>query len=153
KPAVPAQHITVQTDLYSAIFTSQGGRLESFRLKNYRTTVDPNSPPQEMVVAGQGGELPFGVELRGTQVLSDADVAYRVDGADLHLHGDQSGSFDVVGQTDTVTISKHFTFHGNRYEFSATVGLRNVPPLYTETGITWFKTVENPAQPGSEIIF
>src|ERR1700675_3778760 len=42
KPAHDAQRIRVETDLYIATFTAAGARLESFQLKNYRTTVDPN---------------------------------------------------------------------------------------------------------------
>jgi len=50
-----ARHITVDTDHYTALFTTAGARLESLRLKQYRTTVDPNSPPQEAIVPARGG--------------------------------------------------------------------------------------------------
>jgi YidC/Oxa1 family membrane protein insertase len=153
QPPATQQRITVETDLYTAVFTSDGGRLESFQLKKYRTTVDPNSPPQETVIAGQGGELPFGVELRGSEVMTDADLPYNIDSGRLSLHGDESGSIEFAGETDGVTISKRFTFRGDQYEFSLAIGLRNVPREYNEAGVSWFKTVELPPQHGVESVF
>jgi YidC/Oxa1 family membrane protein insertase len=43
-----ARRITVETDKYQAVFTSQGAQLLSFKLKEYRATADPDAPPVEM---------------------------------------------------------------------------------------------------------
>ena len=153
QPPAAAQHVSVDTDLYHAVFTSDGARLESFQLKKYRTTVDPQSPPQETVVPGQNGELPFGVELRGTKTLSDAGAAYTVEGKDLTLTSDQSGTLDFVWHMNGATIRKRFTFHGDRYQFSMDVGVQDAPPEYNEIGVAWIKAEDTPPQPGSEVVF
>jgi YidC/Oxa1 family membrane protein insertase len=152
-PAAAAQHITVETDLYKAVFTSTGARLESLRLKKYRTTVNPDSPLQEMIVPAPDGELPFGVELRGAQVLSDSGAAYSVQGGDLTLHSDEEGTLDFVWSGESVTLHKRFSFSGDRYEFSAKVGARNVPHDYNELGISWVKGIDTQPKSGSEVIF
>lgn len=153
--AVPGRILTIDTDLYTARFTTTGARLESFQLKKYRTTVEPDSPPQEMVVPGVNGELPFGVELRGvaSQVLADAGAAYAVAGESRTLSGAEEASLTFSWQADTATISKRFSFRGDRYEFSAVVGARNVPQDYSELALAWTKGVDARPQAGSEQIF
>jgi YidC/Oxa1 family membrane protein insertase len=148
-----ARNITVETDLYKAVFTSAGARLQSLILKKYRTTVDPDSPFQEMVVPGKDGELPFGIELRGTQVFADTNAPYGVEGGDLHLHPDEEGSLDFVWTSEGVSLRKRFTFRGDRYEFSAAVSAQHVPHDYNELAVSWVKGVDTTPQPGSEVIF
>ena len=63
-PAPVEQDITVETDTYIAVFTSIGGRIKSFRLKEYPVTLNPDSPLLEMVTAGTYGELPFVLSLK-----------------------------------------------------------------------------------------
>ncbi len=151
--AVPSRHITVETDLYRAVFTSAGARLESFQLKKYRTTVDPNSALLETVIAGSDGELPFGVELRGAQVITDSGAAYTVDGDDLKLESETTGKLGFVWRSDSATIEKRFTFRGDRYEFSAVVTARDFPAEYNELGVAWIKAADTVPQPGAEVIF
>ncbi len=148
-----ARHITVDTDYYTALFTSAGARLESLQFKQYRTSVNPNSPLQEAIVPGQGRALPFGVELRGARPLSDRGAAYAVDGGDLTLRGDQSGSVSFTWRGEGGTVTKRFSFRGDRYEFQLVVEARDVAREFQELGVDWSKTVESQPQPGSEIIF
>ncbi len=153
QPAAAEHLITVDTPLYKAVFTSAGARLKSFQLKNYSTTVAATSPPQETVVPGRNGELPFGVELRGQHVLADAGAAYASDSHDLSLGAGESGSLDFTWQAGAATIHKRFTFQGGRYEFSALVDVQRADQSFNEVGVSWAKTVDVPPQPGSEVVF
>ncbi len=45
----------VDTTLYKAVLTEAGGRFKSFALKNYHQTIDPHSPPIELVAAPKLG--------------------------------------------------------------------------------------------------
>jgi len=152
RPRTEAHTVTVETDLYKAVFTSAGARLQSFQLKKYRTTVDPNSPLQQMIVPGHEDDLPFGVELRGAQALSDANAPYTIEGGDLHLRPGEEGHLDFVWDTDGVTLRKHFTFHGGRYEFSAVLTAQHVLHQYNELAFCWAKGVDS-APPGSETVY
>src|SRR5919106_4266381 len=44
-----AKDVRVETDTYVALFTNQGARVKSFKLKKYRTSADEGSPPLELV--------------------------------------------------------------------------------------------------------
>ena len=48
----PSGDVAVDTPLVHAAFSSLGGRLVSLKLKRYRTTIDPQSPPLELIAAG-----------------------------------------------------------------------------------------------------
>jgi YidC/Oxa1 family membrane protein insertase len=59
--SVPEEEIRVETPLYSAVFSNVGPTIKSFKLKNYRETVEETSPPVEMVnrMEGVGNFLTF----------------------------------------------------------------------------------------------
>ena len=153
-PSADARHITVDTPLYRATFTSLGARLESFALKKYRAAVDPNSPPQEMVVPGTGGALPFGIELRDAKnQLSDASVAYAVQGEDLQLTGTETGNVDFVWHTSGGVVRKRFTFSGDHYDVGLQITAQQLTVPYTELGISWYKGIDVAPQAGSEVVF
>ncbi|HXM87908.1 MAG TPA: membrane protein insertase YidC, partial [Candidatus Acidoferrum sp.] len=46
---VPERTVEVDSDFYSAIFTTHGARLKSFVLNRYRVSAVKGSPPYEMV--------------------------------------------------------------------------------------------------------
>ena len=48
----PAREIVVDTEKYQAVFTTQGARLISFKLKEYKATADKNAPPVQMLESG-----------------------------------------------------------------------------------------------------
>ena len=152
-PAAEAVKIAVETDLYKATFSSIGARLESLQLTRYRATVAPDSPPQETVMPGQHGERPFGVELRGTKVLSDAGAPYTVQGGPLRLTSKDSGSIEFVWQTEGATIRKRFTFYGDRYDFEGSVAVEGVAADHNELGISWIRGVDVTPHPGIEVAF
>jgi YidC/Oxa1 family membrane protein insertase len=141
-PAVQGRRITVETELYRAEFTTAGARLASLQLKEHRTAVDADSPPQEMIVASPRGELPFGVELRGESVVSDGAAVYTTEANRLVLAGEQSGHLDFVWRGESGTIRKRFTFHGNRYDFSAAVEAEAVREQYRELGVSWIRAID-----------
>ena len=49
--SVDEKNITVETPLYTATFSNKGPSLTGFKLKKYKVTVDPNSPPVELFTA------------------------------------------------------------------------------------------------------
>ena len=61
----PEQVIRVETDLYIAEFTSFGGRLKSFLLKNYAADSGVDAEPLDMVRSDS--LLPLGLQWRGAE--------------------------------------------------------------------------------------
>jgi YidC/Oxa1 family membrane protein insertase len=110
------KEIRVETDHYVALFTNQGARLKSFKLKHYRTAVDPKSPPFEMVPSIPGAPYPLGVRLKGPNPFDDGETIYSVRGGDLKLTGDAEGTLVFQGKTSRGdALTKKFTFKGSGY--------------------------------------
>ncbi len=139
EPAAPvaaaaAPDVSVETDLFIAKLASRGGRLVSFQLKNYRTTIDPQSALLEMVNAG--ADLPLGVVLRGDQTKSDRDVAYEPSTRDLRVAGDQEAELAFRGTLpDGGTIEKRLRFRGARYDFEVALDIGGAGTR--EAGLAW----------------
>jgi YidC/Oxa1 family membrane protein insertase len=129
KPGTPAKpqavrEIKVETDDYVALFTSQGARLKSFKLKHYRTSVDEKSPPFEMVPSVPGIPYPLGVVLPGANPFNDEEVAYSVQGGDLNLTGTNQGRLVFRGTSPAgVALTKELTFTGSGYSIPMQVSV------------------------------
>src|SRR5262249_27283996 len=124
KPVVPAtppaagesKEIRVETDLYVAILSNRGARLRSFALKQYRATIDKNSPPVDVISHEPGVPSPPGLRLSAPSAYDDDNLMYAVTGADLRLAGSEKGKLIFEAQTPTgVSVKKEFTFTGSNY--------------------------------------
>ena len=107
--------ITVDTDLYAAVFSTLGGRIKSFTLKKFPATNEPGSPPLELIVPGPETDLPMGVELRGAQVWADSRIVYQPSVEQLQLSGDEEKTLELRAQVAGQPLVKRLTFHGSSY--------------------------------------
>ena len=129
---IEGQRITVETDLYEAVFSTAGGRIESFTLKRYRQTDAPDSPPLTLVAPAPELELPLGVELRGARTWSDSRTAYVADQSALALQGNDSGPLVLRGEIAGKPIVKTLTFQANAYTIDLDVSVPAGAELPTE---------------------
>jgi YidC/Oxa1 family membrane protein insertase len=153
--AVPLEgrSITVDTELYSAVFSTLGGRIESFTLKRYRATSEPGSPPLELIVRAPELELPMGVEMRGAQVWSDARILYQPSGDSLTLTGSEERTLELRAQIAGQPLVKRLTFRGDAYPIALEVSTPAASALPREltapapdgtpasVALVWAKTV------------
>jgi YidC/Oxa1 family membrane protein insertase len=110
--------VTIETDLMQVAITPVGARLESLELKEYRSSVAPDSPALDLV--HRGPLLPM--VLRLTADDADAALAYRPDREALVLHGDEEGEVVFSAETDTGQhIEKRYRFSGGSYVFDVAV--------------------------------
>jgi YidC/Oxa1 family membrane protein insertase len=108
--------IRVETDNYIALFTNQGARLKSFKFKKYRSSVDENSPPFDIVQSAPGVPFPLGIRWQSPAPFDDEELLYSVEGNDLKLTGDSKSTLVFSGRTANGTvITKTFTFSGSTY--------------------------------------
>ncbi|HVC43259.1 MAG TPA: membrane protein insertase YidC [Candidatus Binataceae bacterium] len=144
--ASPEQTVQIDTKLYTAIVTTHGGRLRSFRLKDYKQTSAANSLDYQMIAGGD--RLPIGlVFARGGANLDDGEVNYTTAApAEITATGDVTVT--LKGSTgDGVALTKSFTFHLDSYVFEVTgaasaaagakidgIGLRMSRPLTANAG-------------------
>jgi YidC/Oxa1 family membrane protein insertase len=115
----PEHLIGVDTSLYEATLTTQGARVKSFRLKSYKATNAPDSPPYEIVRTGD--RLPMGLVVeRGDTMLDDAGVSYTSTApAQIRVPPGQDATVTFTGQTEGgVKLEKTFTFRDSSYVFA-----------------------------------
>jgi len=130
--------VVVQTDLFRAVFTTAGARLQSLQLNKYRERVGVDSPLQELVHPAPGAPLPLAVHLRGkTETSDDSGVLYEVDRRSLNLVGGESGSISFTGRLDGARITKRFALVGNSYLWSMDVELDGAPDYVSEVAVPW----------------
>ena len=151
-PAPVEQEITVETDTYIAVFTSIGGRVKSFRLKQYPVTLSPDSPLLEMVNAGTYGELPFVLYLSGREVtLTDAALSYAAEGAGKQLFvraGDERELVFRGSHANGATFTKTFTFSGEGYGIGLTVDVTHVPFTASTLSLSWLEGSHSESKSG-----
>ena len=133
-PAAPAalpasrsgKEITVETDNYIAVFTTQGARLKSFKFKKFRSSVDENSPPFEMVRTAPGVPLPLGIRWQAPTPFEDSELLYSAKGDDLKLTGDSKGALVFQGRNgDGSEVTKSFTFVGSSYPIQLEIAVKS----------------------------
>ena len=145
-PSAPVeQDITVETDAYIAVFTSLGGRLKSFQLKQYPVTLNPDSPLLEMITAGTYGELPFVLSLRGKDItLSDDRLPYAVGGVTAGERLIVPAGFDKAlvfsgALANGTTFTKTFTFSGEGYGIGLSVDVAPIPFTASALSLSWLE--------------
>jgi YidC/Oxa1 family membrane protein insertase len=123
---VPARTITVVTRLYQAVLTARGGRLASFKLKDYRQTDAPDSPPYEAITGGD--RLPLGLVIaRGAAISDDGEIIYSSDAPAQIDVAAGGATVTLTGATaDGLKLIKTFAFKPDGYVFDVTVAV-NAP--------------------------
>ncbi|MDK9705903.1 MAG: membrane protein insertase YidC [Desulforhopalus sp.] len=130
-PAPPApvydrkpKEITIETELYTAIISEDGGALRSFILKEHKETQAKDSPGMQLVKteASQGAPLQFSWgSVVGTQVLYDSDKE------NIKLTGDAAKTdLRMVAQAaNGLTVERIFSFTNDNYLIGLTVKVKN----------------------------
>ena len=138
----PAEHaaeklIEVDTTLYHATFTTHGARLKSFLLKQYRASVERNSPSYEMVQPSGSNELPLGITLdENGQAADDRELDYATNmPGQIEVSDSQHATLNLSAKmADGTIIEKNFTFAGDRYVFDMQVSV-NAPKTPASIGL------------------
>jgi YidC/Oxa1 family membrane protein insertase len=115
------QLVTIDTDLYEATLTTHGARLESFKLKKYRTSVAANSPEYELIRRGE--RMPLGmIVVRNGVSRDDADVAYTTTApARVEVTAGAPVKVTFTATTrDGLRLEKTFSFRPSSYVFEVT---------------------------------
>jgi YidC/Oxa1 family membrane protein insertase len=131
--SVEGQRFSVEGDRYDLVLTSAGGRLESFRLKEYRENTGPDSPALDMVDVG--GVLPLGVywTRRDGSVASDQALTY-----DVQVSREEGGAFSIeLGATgpDQERITKRIRGVAGSYALQYQAEVR--AGYETSIGVAW----------------
>lgn len=114
QPAQPAKDVTVDTDLYTAVFSSRGGSLKSLTLKKYREQNTPNATP---VVLGDHADpslLNFSTRATGINLPDGTIFLPDVDRITLAAGQSRQLTFNYVSGQG-FTVRKIYTFADGSY--------------------------------------
>ena len=124
----PEKEITVTTELYTAIFTTRGAALRSWRLSKYKDKIGEDAHSIDLIPQGGPGELPLGLRLSKTSVHSLDNAVFEVDKDSLTLM--QEGEVGSVSFSWTspegIEINKKLTFSNDKYVVALDISLRNL---------------------------
>lgn len=117
-----ASKVEVSTPLYRAELSSAGAVLTEFDLKNYRATIQPNSPQMNLI---SDSSRPFGVMgllLNGAATWRD--LKWTFDGpASIALDKGQTETLVFRTEIEGLTLARHLKFSGDTYLIEETIHL------------------------------
>jgi YidC/Oxa1 family membrane protein insertase len=169
-PAAPlpgahqAKDVVVDTPLYHAVFTEQGARVKSFRLKRFwdrlpfqkiadfslwmfNIDIQKYIPlgditdPKEMIHSDNPETLPLGMTWQAAAGSIGPDEIYRADKKELSLADNDKASltFSAV-RPDGVRLVRTYTFTGNSYQLDMTATVQNTgtQPVQGNVGLSLY---------------
>ncbi len=127
---IPERFITVDSDLYTARFSTRGGTLVSWTLKQYKKSGDELV---SMLPAQSAGSLGLEFYTRDEDTLNTAGYAFSSEAGDTISLAEGDGTLRFTRQFDGERrISKIFTFKNGRYDFNLEVALENMGSLVAD---------------------
>lgn len=142
---MPEKEVRVETDFYTAIFTTRGAVLKSFVLKKYLDQLGTQGRPIEMVFQENSLVNPLEVSLVGNEAVTPLDISFSAnrESLDLTEKKDEQQIIFTGTTAEGMLARKIFTFSPNSYVIDIRIEITNPssPPLYKGTMISWVKKV------------
>lgn len=125
QPAAAPRDVTVDTDLYTAVFSTQGAGLKKLVLKKYKETAGPQG--KDIVLIDESNPTRYALLTDSRELGIASTAVYQVTGENLKLSDGNKGSIEFTTVTPQgIELKKRFNFGGNVYHFGLTEELRNV---------------------------
>lgn len=103
--------VKVETDLYTAEFSTKGGIIKKFQLKRYKD----NDGVSVSLLNGRGAIPALAVGFGGD--FSSAEDNYSLTGGDLKLSGAEAGTLVLEHSSPKYSIRRTYSFKGDAYQF------------------------------------
>jgi YidC/Oxa1 family membrane protein insertase len=158
------QEVIVETPLYRAVFTEQGARVKSFRLKKFwdrlpfqkiadfslwmfnidiqrYVPLGDITDPKELIRSSSPEMLPLGMTWQAAAGTIGPDENYAADKKAINLHKDEEArlTFTAV-RAGGVRLVRTFTFKGDSYRLDTAATVQNLgtQPLQGNLGLTLY---------------
>ena len=164
---VPQKEVTVETQNYWAVFTSDDARLKHFKLKKYEDRakqsaitikliqfVDEilskkpeetkNPEPLDLVNTSEGKDLPLGLTFGGSNLALDENWEVDKDGLRLLQNGEKGEITFSKSLENGVTVLKRFTCSADLYTIKLEVEVqdRSSKEVRNQVGLEWIGKIE-----------
>ena len=128
-----AEDVAVNTELYSAVFTSAGGTLEHFELKKYKDKDGKNV----VLLKEQGLEPPLAIGANNNFALADANFRISIPGGGKNISLDSNnptGSVTFEYSASGVSVKRTYTFHNDSYTIDIKDEVSGLPGYWITLG-------------------
>jgi len=131
-----ANDIIVETDLYKAVFSTEGATIKSWELKTYK-----DSHKMPVVLLKEPGSIPpLGIIFEDPNRTLPLKPIYETNIKQLMLSkGDPQGELIFIFSNNVMSVKKKFVFYNNDFKVDLSIETVNVPsytlPLGTDFGV------------------
>jgi len=131
KQKIPSEEkeVRVETELYSAVFSSKGAALQFYELKKYRDNAGKN-----VVLLGSPGAIaPLGIGSK--EELELAEMNFHITGQDLKLDSSKPSGTLVFAYADSgVSVRRTYTFSSGTYRVDIKDEVSGLPDYWITLG-------------------
>ena len=134
--------VIVDTPLYKAIFTTRGGTLRSFKLKNFKTDLSPDSEMIELVHVNFDNPLPLSLSFMDSTIPVAPDDIYHTDLFSLTLEAtDQPQKLIFSQKYNMLRLEKIFIFDPVSYTIQMDIVVKNLSSSTIQQNpiLSWFQ--------------
>lgn len=121
--ASDSKSLKVETPLYTAVLSSQGGILEHFYLKKHKETIAPDSPPIDLVSKQALAKAPMGILWNRSPAWQEAK--WSVQGQDAQLTGSESAELKFRGELSGIVFERTLIFQAGSYDIEEELEIHN----------------------------
>ncbi len=118
---VKEEFTTVDTPLFTAVFTNNGGAVRKWELKKYEQTLNKDGRHINLADTVSRGSLKTVLEVRG----SSEPVLFTPSKTGIALKDGEKAELTFTGVKDGLRIEKRYTFSGDSYIFNTEVNVFN----------------------------
>jgi YidC/Oxa1 family membrane protein insertase len=121
------QDITVETELYRAVFSGSGPQIKSFQLKEYRSELGKNAPLKELVHVNNKDGFGLQLGLSGKTISNITAIPLRISRKDITLRQDDQPESLVYEwkSPEGVKLRTEFVFQPQSYDIDLVAELTN----------------------------
>jgi YidC/Oxa1 family membrane protein insertase len=110
-----AKDVVVDTDLYTAVFSTQGGSVKSFVLKKYKETNDIKG--KQVALINETDPARYAMQTASTALQIAPSAVYGVSGGNLSVKNGEKRQLDFIyASPQGNTVKKSYIFHGGGYD-------------------------------------
>ena len=119
--------ITVETGLYAAVFSGSGPQIKSFQLKEYRSQLEKDSPPKELVQVNNRDGYGVNLGFLGENIPNITGASYKVNRQNIAVKGgDQPESLVYEYESPQgIGVRTEFLFYADKYQIDLSVTIAN----------------------------
>ena len=119
--------ITVETDLYIAVFSGSGPLIKSFKLKKYRSTLEKSAPLKELIHVKNKSGCGFNLGFSGKNIPNINWATYKVSRKEITIRqGDQPKELIYTRESpEGIEIQTRFIFYADNYKIDLSVYVNN----------------------------